>query len=130
MSKKIKLSTAMAIPLVAAVTSVAPQTAFCDFFISSFGTNELMRFNEDTGEYLGVIAEVQGPFASQIGFEGDLFVSSFHTGEVLRFDSDTGDFIGVFIQAGAGGLTNPTAPNFGPDGKVYVGDLAMAKPVI
>ncbi|MBA54582.1 MAG: hypothetical protein CMK89_09020 [Pseudomonadales bacterium] len=124
MSKKIKLSTAMAIPLVAAVTSVAPQTAFCDFFISSFGTNELMRFNEDTGEYLGVIAEVQGPFASQIGFEGDLFVSSFHTGEVLRFDSDTGDFIGVFIQAGAGGLTNPTAPNFGPDGKVYVGDLA------
>ena len=76
MSKKIKLSTAMAIPLVAAVTSVAPQTAFCDFFISSFGTNELMRFNEDTGEYLGVIAEVQGPFASQIGFEGDLFVKN------------------------------------------------------
>ena len=83
-----------------------------------------MRFNEDTGAYLGSIAEVQGPFASQTGFDGDLFVSSFHTGEVLRFNSDNGDFIGVFIQAGAGGLTNPTAPNFGPDGKVYVGDLA------
>ncbi|MEE2729778.1 MAG: hypothetical protein VYA55_03100 [Pseudomonadota bacterium] len=119
-----KLSSIMALPVVAAVAGIAPQTAFSDFFISSFGTNELMRFNEDTGEYLGVIAEVQGPFASQIGFDGDLFVSSFHTGEVLRFDSKTGEFIGVFIASGAGGLTNPTAPNFGPDGKVYVGDLA------
>ncbi len=103
---------------------VLPQAGYSDFFISSFATNELMRFNEDTGEYMGVIAEVQGPFASQIGFDGDLFVSSFHTGEVLRFDSKTGDYIGVFIAAGEGGLTNPTAPNFGPDGKVYVGDLA------
>jgi len=95
-----------------------------DFYISSFGTNQLMRFDENSGAFLGVVADVNGPFASQIGFEGDLFVSSHNTGEVLRFDSITGASKGVFIKAHEGGLTNPTAPNFGPDGKVYVGDLA------
>ena len=119
-----RLSRSLLVPVVAMGASIIPQAGYPDFFISSFGTNELMRFNEDTGQYLGVIANIQGPFASQIGFDGDLFVSSFHTGEVLRFDSKTGASKGVFIAAGEGGLTNPTAPNFGPDGKVYVGDLA------
>lgn len=104
--------------------AIAP-VANADIYISSFGTNELMRFDEVTGEYMGNLgAPVDGPFASQIGFDGDLFVSSFNTGEVLRFDSLTGEYKGAFITAGHGGLTNPTAPNFGPDGKVYVGDLA------
>lgn len=98
--------------------------SYGDFFVSSFGTNELMRFDEDSGAYLGVIGMVDGPFASQIGFDGDLFVSSHNTGEVLRYDSQTGEFKGAFIKAHEGGLTKPTAPNFGPDGKVYVGDLA------
>ena len=112
------------VPFVATWACIIPRAGYPDFFVSSFGTNELMRFNEDTGQYLGVIADIQGPFASQIGFHGDLFVSSFYTGEVLRFDSRTGASKGVFIAAGEGGLTSPTAPNFGPDGKVYVGDLA------
>lgn len=97
--------------------------SYADFYISSFGTNQLMRFNEDTGAFLGVVADVNGPFASQIGFNGDLFVSSHNTGEVLRYDSITGEYKGVFIKAHEGGLMKPTAPNFGPDNKVYVGDL-------
>ena len=100
------------------------QLSYADFFISSFATNQVMRFNEDSGAFLGVVASVNGPFASQIGFDGDLFVSSHNTGEVLRFDSITGAHKGAFIKAHEGGLTNPTAPNFGPDDKVYVGDLA------
>lgn len=103
---------------------LAPHASYADFFISSFGTNQLMRFDEDTGAFMGVVADVAGPFASQIGYGGDLFVSSHFTGEVLRFDANTGEFKGAFIKAHEGGLTNPTAPNFGPDGKVYVGDLA------
>lgn len=118
LSKKIQLGGLLVI------TSAFTHVANADFFISSFGTNELMKFNEATGEYLGVVGFVDGPFASQIGFDGDLFISSFNTGEVLRFDSETGESKGVFISSGSGGLTNPTAPNFGPDGKVYVGDLA------
>ncbi len=107
-----------------ALLSLAATASHADFYISSFGTNQLMRFNEDTGAFIGVVASVNGPFASQIGFDGDLFVSSHNTGEVLRFDSITGAYKGPFIKAHEGGLTNPTAPNFGPDGKVYVGDLA------
>jgi outer membrane protein assembly factor BamB len=107
----------------AASATLFSSLSHADFYISSFGTNQLMRFNEDTGAFLGVVAEVNGPFASQIGFDGDLFVSSHNTGEVLRFDSITGEYKGVFIKAHEGGLMNPTAPNFGPDNKVYVGDL-------
>lgn len=112
-------------PLAFAISMTISTPVLSDMFISSFGTNEVMRFHETTGEFLGSFdTVVNGPFASQIGFNGDLFVSSFHTGEVLRFKSDTGEFLGAFIAAGTGGLTNPTAPNFGPDGLVYVGDLA------
>lgn len=122
--RKVKKLKSTFIGLVLGGAAAISSLTNADFFVSSFGTNELMRFNEVTGEYLGVIAEVQGPFASQIGFNGDLFVSSHLTGEVLRYDSNTGEFLGAFIQAGEGGLTSPTAPNFGPDGLVYVGDLA------
>jgi len=108
----------------AAAGVIASSASYGDFFVSSFGTNELMRFDEDTGAYLGVFGIVDGPFASQIGFDGDLFVSSHNTGEVLRYDSATGAYKGAFIKAHEGGLTSPTAPNFGPDGLVYVGDLA------
>lgn len=97
--------------------------ASSDFFVSSFGTNELMKFDEVTGEYLGVVSQIQGPFASQVGFDGDLFVSSHLTGEVLRYDSFTGEYKGDYISQGAGGLSSPTAPNFGPDNLVYVGNL-------
>ncbi|OUS27567.1 hypothetical protein A9Q99_14065 [Gammaproteobacteria bacterium 45_16_T64] len=114
----------MMIPIILATNVMIAPVAVADFYISSFGTNEVMRFNEDTGDFLGVIAGVDGPFASQIGFNGDLFVASFNTGEVLRYNSKTGEYLGVFIESGEGGLTNPTAPNFGPDGLVYVGDLA------
>lgn len=104
-----------------------PLSSYADFFISSFGTNQLMRFDENSGLFLGIIANIDGPYASQIGFDGDLFVSSHNTGEVLRFNSTTGEFKGAFIKAHEGGLINPTAPNFGPDGKVYVGDSATNK---
>ena len=119
-----KLSRSICFAVATAGAALFTSASHADFYISSFGTNQLMRFYEINGAFLGVVAEVNGPFASQIGFAGDLFVSSHNTGEVLRFDSITGAPKGVFIKAHAGGLTNPTAPNFGPDGKVYVGDLA------
>jgi WD40 repeat protein len=107
----------------AVATCVLPlSNAYADFFVSSFGTNELMMFEEVDGEYLGVVANIQGPFASQVGFDGDLFVSSHLTGEVLRYDSSNGEYKGVYIESSSG-LTSPTAPNFGPDDLVYVGDL-------
>lgn len=115
----------------AAALVSAPRLAYGDeagnpyaiYFISSFGSNELMQYNEDTGTFLGVLFDVPAPVASQIGYGGDLFLSASGSGDVLRFDGYTGVYKGVFIRSGEGGLTSPTAPNFGPDNLVYVGDL-------
>lgn len=96
-----------------------------NYFISSYGSNQVMMFNEDTGKYLGVVYDVPGPVASQIGFGGDLFLSASASGQVLRFDGYTGTYKGVYIDKGNGGLTSPSAPNFGPDNLVYVGDTTL-----
>lgn len=110
---------------------VASQAGYCsdvnnpdaNFFISSYGSNQLMMFSE-AGDFLKVVYNMDGPVASQIGFDGDVFVSANRGGQVLRFDGFTGAYKGVYIDKGVGGLTNPSAPNFGPDNLVYVGDAA------
>lgn len=96
-----------------------------NYFMSSYGSNQVMMFNEDSGKFLGVIYDVSGPVASQIGFGGDLFLSASGSSQVLRFDGFTGAYKGVYIDKGNGGLIAPSAPNFGPDNLVYVGDTTL-----
>jgi hypothetical protein len=100
---------------------------YASYFISSFGTDELMLFNENTGKLKEVVYPISKPVASQIGFDGDLFIPSFDTGNVYRFDGFTGEYKGIFVYGGDGGLTNPSAPNFGPDDLMYIGDFATNK---
>lgn len=97
------------------------------YYLSSSATDEIYRFEEDTGKYLGILDQsVPGPFASFIGTDGDLFVAAQSTGAVLRFDGITGEYLGEFIKAGSGGLTKPAAPLMTPDGKyIIVGDLIL-----
>jgi len=125
------------LPWLAALVAVAviavPQQAFAqeddqslnpyaDYFISSDGTNQLVHYDEVTGQFLGVLFNVSIPAASNIGFGGDLYLSAQGTSEVLRFDGFSGAYKGVFIHSGEGGLVSPVAPSFGPDNLVYVGD--------
>ncbi|UTY59278.1 hypothetical protein [Massilia sp. erpn] len=100
---------------------------YANYFLSSFGTNQLMMFNENTGKFKKIVYPISKPVASQIGFDGDLFIPSFDTGNVYRFDGFTGGFKGIFVRGGEGGLTNPSAPNFGPDDLMYIGDFATNK---
>jgi DNA-binding beta-propeller fold protein YncE len=97
------------------------------YYLSSSATDEVYRFEEDSGELLGVLDQsVPGAFASFIGLDGDLFVATQKTGAVLRFDGITGEYLGEFIEAGSGGLSRPTAPLLTPDGKyLIVGDLDL-----
>jgi len=98
-----------------------------NYFLSSNGTDQLMMFNEINGKLVKIVYPISQPVASQIGFDGDLFIPSFDTGNVYRFDGFTGDFKGIFVHGGDGGLTNPSAPDFGPDDLMYIGDFATNK---
>lgn len=51
----------------------------------------------------------------------DLYVADGNAGEVIRYDGATGEFMDVFVSSGSGGLENPWAMAFGPDGNLYVG---------
>lgn len=97
------------------------------YYLSSSATDQIYRFEEDTGEFLGILnATVPGPFASFIGPEGDLFVASQKSGSIVRFDSQTGEYEGEFVESGSGGLSRPTAPLMTFDGKyIIVGDLDL-----
>ena len=67
----------------------------------------LRRFNAQTGAYVDDFADVD--FADGIAFSSDsVYVSDF-TGGVKRFDLQDGSFVEDFIEAGSGGLRNPTA---------------------
>jgi sugar lactone lactonase YvrE len=50
----------------------------------------------------------------------DLYVVSADTDEVLHYDGQSGAFIGVFVSSGSGGLDEPWAMAFGPDGNLFV----------
>lgn len=97
------------------------------FFLSSYGTDQVMRFDQETGELLGVLdSPVPGPFASFVAPNWDFFVAAQNTGAVYRFNGETSELIDVFVNEGSGGLSSPTAPILTPDGKyLIVGDLGL-----
>ena len=53
--------------------------------------------------------------------QADLLVSSGNS--VLRFDGTTGASLGNFVAPGSGGLGSAGDLTYGPDGKLYIGDL-------
>src|SRR5690242_16367501 len=53
-----------------------------------------------------------------------LLVCSHNTSSVLRYDGQTGRFLDAFVPSGAGGLGPTHYLIEGPDGNLYVGDVA------
>ncbi|MGA2184574.1 MAG: NHL repeat-containing protein, partial [Bryobacteraceae bacterium] len=52
-----------------------------------------------------------------------LLVEDFTDYSIKRYDGKTGAFVDVFVAPGAGGLSGPTHPTFGPDGNLYAGSI-------
>jgi DNA-binding beta-propeller fold protein YncE len=96
------------------------------FYVASNGTNEILRYDLQTGQFVDVFVSagsggLSGP--REIMFnpnDGHLLVASFGTDSVLRYDGQTGAFINAFIPTGSNGLDGPAGMVFHADGSLLV----------
>jgi len=82
---------------------------------------QIVRFDGETGESLGVFAEHPNLTTANdlvFGPDGNLYVASFGSDEVLRFDGQTGSFLDVFASGPE--LAEPFGLAFGSNGNLYV----------
>jgi DNA-binding beta-propeller fold protein YncE len=98
-----------------------------NLYVSSFGTDEVARFDGRTGRSLGAFVRrgsggVKTPHNFVWGPDGRFYLASRGTSSILRYDAQSGEFIDVFIPRGRGGLNDPTDLVFRPDGMLYVSD--------
>ena len=94
-------------------------------YVSS-ATGEILKYNGATGAFLGVFVDTNGNGGGPVDpyglsfHDGKLYVASNFPSEVKAFNATTGAFISTFVASGAGGLSGPTALDFGSDGDLYV----------
>ena len=84
--------------------------------------DRVFRFNTDgTGrtELIGTADPLNGAYGITTDAAGDLYVASYNSKRILRYTS-TGTLIGSFVSGVT--LQSAAAPEFGPDGKLYVSD--------
>jgi hypothetical protein len=112
--------------------------AYADLFASNQGANNILRYHERTGDFLGEFIPAGSgglgiPDGLLFGPEGNLYVGSLETDSILRYDGITGDPLpsagnsgATFVPSGSGGLTfgSPGSDDawmiFGRDGNLYV----------
>jgi len=102
-------------------------------YVSSPGSDSVLRYDGTTGAFLGVFASGNGlhfPSDILVGPDGNIYVSNnlgipAESG-ILRFDRATGaprpspgNSGAFFVSPGSGGLFGPEAFTFGPDGRLY-----------
>ena len=87
-------------------------------YVTNFLGRQVVRYDGQTGDFLGVFAEnnTMGSLGLAFGPDGHLYVSAGRA--VLRFDGETGAPMGTF--ADGSGLDGTGDLSFGPDGHLYV----------
>lgn len=110
----------------AIVVTIGVSPCQADLFVSAAGANSVMRFDGDTGAFLGnFVAPGSGglgdPQGIEFGPDGNLYVSSNLSNNVLRYDGVTGAFIDIF--ATTAGMNFPAEINF-RNGFLYVSDFS------
>jgi DNA-binding beta-propeller fold protein YncE len=106
--------------------------AQADLLVSDNFGNQVLRFDDETGAFLGVFISnnpaENGGLSGAIGMRrkgGKLFVSSQFTDSILKYDLATGQFLGVFASnAGGASMAQPADLRFGPNGNLFVANFA------
>ncbi|MFN0135319.1 MAG: PEP-CTERM sorting domain-containing protein [Phycisphaerae bacterium] len=96
--------------------------AASEVLVSSRFTDNILRYNADTGAFLGVFAsgpELDNPNGIALGPDGNLYVGLGDAGAILRYHGQTGAFLDTFVPAGSNGLQSVRDIVFGPDGDLY-----------
>ena len=99
-----------------------------ELFVSSRGSDQVLRYNGDTGAFIDVFAElgIINPTGLVFGADrtGDsipeLYVAGFASDNVVEFNGSTGAFVRQLVPPGRGNLDGPVGLSFEPDGRLYV----------
>lgn len=103
-----------------ALPSAGPAVPNGDLFVSSSGTNSVLRFDGSTGAFVATAASgggLNGPRGFTLAPSGALLVCSFGTDEIIAFDPSTGMNLGVFVNET---VNDPEASALGPNGNLFV----------
>jgi outer membrane protein assembly factor BamB len=112
---------------ISAVILLSPMQAWADLLVASFDTNQVLRYDEMTGAFLGIFATDsvgEGPVSMTFGPDGNLYVGKISA--IHRYDGRTGAFIDTF--ATGGDLRGATGLAFGSDGNLYVSSFGGLAP--
>jgi sugar lactone lactonase YvrE len=89
-------------------------------YVASSGTNQILKYNAQTGAFVGVAAsDNTGLTYCKFGPDGLLYVLSNNTSRIMRFN-ENGTYIDDYLPAGSGGMSFGEAMTFGPTGDLYV----------
>jgi DNA-binding beta-propeller fold protein YncE len=93
------------------------------YVASSGGPNMVLKYNAQTGAYVGVASSgTTRPTDVKFGTDGLLYVldASGSDNSIMRF-TENGTFVDDYVSNGAGGLSGGQFMTFGPNGDIYVG---------
>ncbi len=119
--------TCMAAPALAVLFALALSTPAraADLLVSSEATNQVLRYDGQTGAFVSVFASGNGmsmPEGLAFGADGNLYVANIGSNRVLRFNGTTGAFIDELVPA-ASGIAEPVGIGFHA-GALFVGERA------
>lgn len=102
-----------------------------DFYVASRDSDEVLRFDGESGAYLGVfVAAGEGPLRapSVLAFadDGTLFVTGLMSNNVVRYDA-SGNFLSEYVPAGSFGLDTPRGMVFDASGNLLVTSTPAGK---
>lgn len=73
-----------------------------ELYVTSLGSDQVLRYDADTGNFLGAFissgGELDAPDGFVFGPDGNAYVSGFYSDNILKYDGRTGQFLNIFAS--------------------------------